>query len=92
MTTRAQRRAKSPKIEALIGQDRELLKELVKESVQEVLEAEMTDRGGRPGRRAHGRAHGLPVWVLQPGAGDPDWETGAAGAPGPRRPLLDGAV
>ena len=52
MTTRAQRRAKSPKIEALIGQDRELLKELVKESVQEVLEAEMTDAlGARAGER-----------------------------------------
>ena len=52
MTTRAQRRAKSPKIEALIGQDRELLKELVKESVQEVLEAEMTEAvGARAGER-----------------------------------------
>ena len=52
MTTRAQRRAKSPKIEALIGQDGELLKELVKESVQEVLEAEMTEAvGARAGER-----------------------------------------
>ena len=52
MTTRAQRSAKSPKIEALIGQDGELLKELVKESVQEVLEAEMTEAvGARAGER-----------------------------------------
>ena len=50
MTTRAQRSAKSPKIEALIGQDRELLKALVKEAVQEVLEAEMISSAslGRP--------------------------------------------
>ena len=55
MTTRAQRRAKSPKIEALIGQDGELLKELVKESVQEVLEAEMTEAlGARPSARTPG--------------------------------------
>ena len=57
MTTRAQRRAKSPKIEALIGQDGELLKELVKESVQEVLEAEMTDAlGARAGERTGSRS------------------------------------
>ena len=43
MTTRAQRSAKSPNIEALIGEDHELLKALVKEAVQEVLKAEMTD-------------------------------------------------
>ena len=52
MTTRAKRSAKPPKIEALIGSDRELLKRLVKESVQEVLEAEMTEAvGARSGER-----------------------------------------
>ena len=57
MTTRAQRSAKSPKIEALIGQDRELLKALVKEAVQEVLEAEMTEAlGAQAGERTADRA------------------------------------
>ncbi len=46
MTTRAKRSAKTAKIEALIGDDRELLKQLVKESLQEVLEAEMTETLG----------------------------------------------
>ena len=56
MTTRAQRSAKSPKIEALIGEDHELLKALVKEAVQEVLEAEMTDAlGARAGERTTDR-------------------------------------
>ena len=39
MTTRAKRSAKSPRIEALVGEDRERLKSLLKESLQEVLEA-----------------------------------------------------
>ena len=52
MTTRSKRSAKSPKIEALISSDRELLKRLVKESLQEVLEAEMTEAvGARSGER-----------------------------------------
>ena len=36
MTTRRKRSAKSPRIEALIGEDRELVKGLLKESLQEV--------------------------------------------------------
>jgi transposase-like protein len=56
MTTRAKRSAKSVRIEALVGQDRELLKALVKESVQEVLEAEMTEAlGAETGERTPGR-------------------------------------
>ena len=56
MTTRAQRSAKSQKIEALIDEDHELLKALVKEAVQEVLEAEMTDAlGARTGERTTDR-------------------------------------
>jgi len=56
MTTRAQRSAKSQKLEALIDEDRELLKALVKEAVQEVLEAEMTDAlGARAGERTTDR-------------------------------------
>ena len=52
MTTRAKRSAKSPRIEALVGEDRELLKSLLKESLQEVLEAEMTEAvGAGPGER-----------------------------------------
>ena len=52
MTTQAKRPAKSQRIEALIGSDRELLKRLVKESLQEVLEAEITEAvGARSGER-----------------------------------------
>ena len=47
MTTRRKRSAKSPRIEALIGEDRELFKGLLKESLQEVLEAEMTETVAR---------------------------------------------
>ena len=46
MTTHRKRSAKSPRIEALIGEDRELFKGLLKESLQEVLEAEMTETVG----------------------------------------------
>ena len=50
MTTRTKRSAKSSRIEALVGDDRELLKGLLKESLQEVLEAEMTEAvGAGPG-------------------------------------------
>ena len=52
MTTRRKRTAKSPRIEALVGEDRELLKGLLKEARQEVLEAEMTEAvGAGPGER-----------------------------------------
>ena len=46
MTTRAKRNVKPSKIEALVREDRELLKGLAKESLQEVLEAEMTEALG----------------------------------------------
>ena len=46
MTTRTKRNAKSSRIEALVGEDRELFKGLLKESLQEVLEAEMTEAVG----------------------------------------------
>ncbi len=56
MTTRAKRSAKVLRIEALVGQDRELLTALVKESVQEVLEGEMTEAlGAEAGERTVGR-------------------------------------
>ena len=56
MTTRAKRSAKSPRIEALVGEDRERLKSLLKESLQEVLEAEMTEAvGAGPGERTADR-------------------------------------
>ena len=51
MTTRAKRSAKAPQIEALVREDRELLKGLVKESLQEVLEAEMTEALGASSTR-----------------------------------------
>ena len=59
MTTRRKRSAKSPRIEALIGEDRELVKGRLKESLQEVLEAEMS-RGRGPGG-AHGCSHRVSV-------------------------------
>ena len=43
MTTRSKRSAKSTGIEALIGQDGDLLKRLMHEALQQVLEAEMTE-------------------------------------------------
>ena len=46
MTTRRRRTPKPVRIESLVGEDRELLKELLKESLQEVLEAEMTEAVG----------------------------------------------
>ena len=56
MTTRTKRSAKSSRIEALVGDDRELLKGLLKESLQEVLEAEMTEAvGAGPGERTTDR-------------------------------------
>ena len=56
MTTRSKRSAKSTGIEALIGQDGDLLKRLMHEALQQVLEAEMTEPlGARPGERTAGR-------------------------------------
>ena len=55
MTTRAKRSAKSSRIAALVGDDRELFKGLLKESLQEVLEAEMTEAvGADPGSAQRG--------------------------------------
>ena len=52
MTTRAKRSAKSPRIEALVREDRELLKTLMRESLQAVLDADMTETvGAGPGER-----------------------------------------
>ena len=50
MTTRAQRSARSSGIEALVGLDRDLLKQLVQEALQECLEAEMTEALGAESR------------------------------------------
>ena len=119
MTTRAKRSAKSPRIEALVRDDRELLKTLMQESLQAVLDAEMTETvGAGPGERTVDRTgyrsgyysrglvtrigklelrvprdrEGRSLRLLQPRAGDPDREAGAAGAAGPGGPLLDRAV
>ena len=52
MTTRAKRSAKSPRIEALVSEDRELLKTLMQEALQAVLDAAMTETvGAGPGER-----------------------------------------
>ena len=56
MTTRTKRSAKSSRIEALVGDARELLKGRLKESLPEVLEAEMTEAvGAGPGERTTDR-------------------------------------
>ena len=56
MTTRSKRSAKSSGIEAVIGQDGEMLRRLMQEALQQVLEAEMTEAvGAAPGERTAGR-------------------------------------
>ena len=92
MTTRAKRRAKSSRIAALVGDDRELFKGLLKESLQEVLEAEMTEGRGGGSRGAHSGPHRVALRLLQPGAGDADRQAGAPGAARPRGAVLDRAL
>ena len=58
MTTRPKRSAKSSRIEALVGDDRELFKSLLKESLQEVLEGEMTEAVRRWGCSSATPPHG----------------------------------
>ena len=56
MTTRAKRSAKSTRIEALVSEDRELLKTLMQEALQAVLDAAMTETvGAGPGERTADR-------------------------------------
>ena len=56
MTTRSKRSAKSSGVEALLGQDGEMLRRLMQEALQQVLEAEMTEAvGAGPGERTAGR-------------------------------------
>ncbi len=79
MTTRRKRSAKSPRIEALIGEDRELFKGLLKESLQEVLAAEMTETVGAGLDERPAGSHRVSVRLLQPRAGDADRQAGVAG-------------
>ena len=56
MTTRSKRSAKSSGVEALLGQDGEMLRRLMQEALQQVLEAEMTEAvGASPDERTAGR-------------------------------------
>src|SRR3982751_1743784 len=49
-------KAVRPRLEALVAQDRDLLKALVKEALDQILQAEMTDcLGAAPGERSSGR-------------------------------------
>ena len=59
MTTQAKRSAKSSRIAALVGDDRELFKGLLKESLQEVLEAEMPEAVGAVPGSAQRTAPGI---------------------------------
>ena len=46
----------APRLEALVAQDRDLLKALVKEALEQVLQTEMTEfLGAGPGERTEGR-------------------------------------
>ena len=92
MTTRAKRSAKTSRIEALVGEDRELFKGLLKESLQEVLAAEMAETVGSGPGGAHGRSHRVSVRLLQPRAGDADRQAGVAGPARPRGAVLDRAL
>ena len=87
MTTRSKRSAKSSGVEALLGQDGEMLRRLMQEALQQVLEAEMTEAvGAAPGRADKGAA-GLSRRLLQPRPGDSHREARAAGAERPGRPV-----
>lgn len=60
MTTRTKRSAKSSGIEALVGRDRDLMKQLVQEALQECLEEEMTEAlGAASGERTGGGGSGI---------------------------------
>ena len=92
MTTRAKRSAKSSRIAALVGDDRELFKGRLKESLQEVLEAEMTEAvGAGPAERTADRT-GYRSGYYSRGAGDADRQAGAPGAARPRGAGLDRAL
>ena len=67
MTTRSKRSAKSSGVEALLGQDGEMLRRLMQEALQQVLEAEMTEAvgaapGERPGRLGYRAATTTAAW------------------------------
>ena len=64
MTIWSKRSAKSAGVEALIGQDGEMLRRLLREALQQVLEAEMTAAVGRRPRRADSGAAGLSCRLL----------------------------
>ena len=92
MTTRTKRNAKSSRIEALVGEDRELFKGLLKESLQEVLEAEMTEAvGAGPGERTTDRI-GYRSGYYSRGLVTRSRQAGAPGAAGPGGTVLDRAV
>ena len=55
-------KAVAPRLEALVSQDRDLLKALVKEALEQVLQTEMTEfLGAGPGERTEGRRGGYPI-------------------------------
>ncbi len=57
MTATAKGKPSVVAIEALLGQDRDVLKQLLRESLQEVLEAEMTElQGAEPAQRTEARS------------------------------------
>ena len=71
-------KAVRPRVEALVAQDRDLLKALVKEALDQILQAEMTDfLGAGPGANCHARR--LPGGLLRAWTGDAGRQDRAAG-------------
>jgi transposase-like protein len=67
-----------PRSEALVAQDRDLLKVLVREALDRILQTEMTDfLGAAPGERNAIRV-GYRTWYYERGLGDPGREDRAA--------------
>ena len=64
-------KAVRPRLEALVAQDRDLLKALVKEALDQILQAEMTEfLGAAPGER-NGSRLGYRAGLLRTRFGDP---------------------
>ena len=73
-------RSVGPRIEALVAQDRDLLKALVKEALDQILQAEMTEFLGAVPVKAAGSRAGLPGGLLRARLGDAGGEDRTAGA------------
>jgi hypothetical protein len=73
-------KAKGADVEALVGQDQDLIKTLMKQALQEVLEIEMRGLLGRGAVGAQRRPARLSCGLLRPGAHHPHRQARAQGA------------